>query len=47
MREESSREYYKTERSLLSYVAFGLSASENVILLMVISKVKNESNGDI
>jgi len=47
MREESSREYYETERGLLSYVAFRIFTGKNVIPLMVTSKVKNESNGDI
>jgi hypothetical protein len=37
MREESSREYYVTERGFLSDVAFRISTGENFIPLMAIS----------
>lgn len=37
MREESSREYYVTERGFLSDVAFRISIGEHFIPLVVIS----------
>jgi hypothetical protein len=37
MREESSREYYVTQRGFLSDVAFRTSTGENFIPLVVIS----------